>query len=59
MSDSLIGLHTMVQEHFGIGIVEMMASGLVVVAHESGGPKRDIMQNTWEGKICLFDTSGG
>ena len=30
-------------EHFGISIVEMMAAGLVVVAHNSGGPKGDII----------------
>lgn len=30
-------------EHFGIGIVEMMAAGLIVVAHDSGGPKSDII----------------
>jgi alpha-1,2-mannosyltransferase len=30
-------------EHFGIGIVEMMAAGLVVIAHNSGGPKSDIV----------------
>lgn len=30
-------------EHFGIGIVEMMAAGLIVVAHKSGGPKSDIV----------------
>jgi alpha-1,2-mannosyltransferase len=30
-------------EHFGIGIVEMMAAGLVVIAHDSGGPKSDIV----------------
>jgi alpha-1,2-mannosyltransferase len=30
-------------EHFGIGIVEMMAAGLVVIAHNSGGPKSDII----------------
>jgi alpha-1,2-mannosyltransferase len=30
-------------EHFGIGIVEMMAGGLIVVAHSSGGPKIDIV----------------
>lgn len=31
-------------EHFGIGIVEMMAAGLIVIAHDSGGPKSDIVQ---------------
>lgn len=30
-------------EHFGIGIVEMMDAGLIVVAHNSGGPKTDII----------------
>jgi alpha-1,2-mannosyltransferase len=30
-------------EHFGIGIVEMMAAGLVVMAHDSGGPQTDIV----------------
>ena len=44
MSTSWIGIHTMRQEHFGIGIVEMMAAGLIVVAHNSGGPKTDIIQ---------------
>lgn len=40
---SSVGLHTMWNEHFGIGIVEMMAAGLLVVAHASGGPKSDII----------------
>ena len=31
-----VGLHTMWNEHFGIGVVEMMAAGLAVVAHDSG-----------------------
>lgn len=30
-------------EHFGIGIVEMMAAGLITIAHNSGGPKSDIV----------------
>jgi glycogen synthase len=30
-------------EHFGISIVEMMAAGLIVVAHKSGGPLMDIV----------------
>lgn len=34
-----IGLHTMWNEHFGIGVVECMAAGLIMVAHASGGPK--------------------
>ncbi|XP_017886989.1 GDP-Man:Man(3)GlcNAc(2)-PP-Dol alpha-1,2-mannosyltransferase-like [Ceratina calcarata] len=39
-----IGLHTMWNEHFGISIVECMAAGLIVVAHDSGGPKADIIE---------------
>ena len=38
-----IGIHTMRQEHFGIGIVEMMAAGLLTIAHDSGGPRSDIV----------------
>eukprot|EP00008_Paramoeba_atlantica_P001349 CAMPEP_0201501614 /NCGR_PEP_ID=MMETSP0151_2-20130828/83682_1 /ASSEMBLY_ACC=CAM_ASM_000257 /TAXON_ID=200890 /ORGANISM="Paramoeba atlantica, Strain 621/1 / CCAP 1560/9" /LENGTH=60 /DNA_ID=CAMNT_0047895131 /DNA_START=1046 /DNA_END=1225 /DNA_ORIENTATION=+ len=30
-------------EHFGIGVVEFMAAGLIPVAHNSGGPKMDIV----------------
>lgn len=40
---SAIGLHTMWNEHFGISVVEMMAAGLVTVAHNSGGPRDDII----------------
>ncbi|XP_012056962.1 PREDICTED: GDP-Man:Man(3)GlcNAc(2)-PP-Dol alpha-1,2-mannosyltransferase [Atta cephalotes] len=39
-----IGLHTMWNEHFGIGIVECMAAGLIMVAHSSGGPRADIIE---------------
>jgi len=38
-----IGLHTMWNEHFGIGVVEMMAAGIITIAHNSGGPKSDII----------------
>jgi len=43
LARSSVGLHTMWNEHFGIGVVEMMAAGLLVVAHASGGPKSDII----------------
>ena len=39
-----VGLHTMWNEHFGISVVEMMAAGLLVIAHNSGGPAMDILQ---------------
>lgn len=31
---ALIGLQTMRNEHFGIAVVDMMASGLITVAHK-------------------------
>ena len=43
MAESLIGLHTMWNEHFGIAVVEMMAAGLLTIAHRSGGPLMDIV----------------
>mmetsp|Transcript_15604 Transcript_15604/g.34072 ORF Transcript_15604/g.34072 Transcript_15604/m.34072 type:complete len:561 (+) Transcript_15604:136-1818(+) len=43
-----VGIHTMWNEHFGIGVVEMMSAGLVTVAHKSGGPKSDIILRPWD-----------
>nr|Q08B22.2 RecName: Full=GDP-Man:Man(3)GlcNAc(2)-PP-Dol alpha-1,2-mannosyltransferase; AltName: Full=Asparagine-linked glycosylation protein 11 homolog; AltName: Full=Glycolipid 2-alpha-mannosyltransferase [Xenopus laevis] len=43
LSEATIGLHTMWNEHFGIGIVECMAAGTIILAHNSGGPKLDIV----------------
>jgi len=33
----------MKHEHFGIAIVELMSSGIITVAHNSAGPKLDII----------------
>ncbi|KAF3896273.1 putative alpha-mannosyltransferase [Trichophyton interdigitale] len=38
-----IGVNAMWNEHFGIGVVEYQAAGLISVVHNSGGPKRDIV----------------
>ena len=38
-----VAVHPMVDEHFGIAVVEAMAAGLIVIAHDSGGPSRDIL----------------
>lgn len=43
---SKIGIHTMKDEHFGISVIEMMASGLITIAHDSAGPKNDIIGNS-------------
>lgn len=43
LSSASIGLSTMVDEHFGINVVEFMAAGVIPVAHASGGPLKDII----------------
>lgn len=47
-----MGLHTMSQEHFGIGVVEMQAAGLVPIANDSAGPKMDIVANPATGRLA-------
>ncbi|KAI8344246.1 mannosyltransferase [Chlamydoabsidia padenii] len=44
-----VGLHTMWNEHFGIGVVEYQAAGLIPVAHRSAGPMMDIVVD-YDGK---------
>ncbi|XP_033646825.1 GDP-Man:Man(3)GlcNAc(2)-PP-Dol alpha-1,2-mannosyltransferase-like [Asterias rubens] len=53
LSAATIGLHTMWNEHFGIGVVECMAAGTVIVAHNSGGPMMDIVIDS-DGKPTGF-----
>ncbi|KAF5382430.1 hypothetical protein D9615_002779 [Tricholomella constricta] len=43
LSKASIGMNTMVDEHFGINVVEYMAAGVIPVVHASGGPLRDIV----------------
>ncbi|KIH89223.1 alpha-1,2-mannosyltransferase [Sporothrix brasiliensis 5110] len=38
-----VGVNCMWNEHFGIGVVEYQAAGLISVVHNSGGPKLDIV----------------
>lgn len=45
LSKAKIGIHTMIAEHFGITLVEMMAAGLIVVTHDSAGAKFDILDS--------------
>lgn len=40
---SSVGVNGMWNEHFGIGVVEYQAAGLIGVVHDSGGPKIDIV----------------
>ena len=50
-----IGLHTMENEHFGIGIIEYMFSGCIVLAHNSGGPKLDIITDSSLGFLATSE----
>jgi alpha-1,2-mannosyltransferase len=43
-AEASVGLHTMRNEHFGICVVEYIAAGLIPVAHNSAGPKMDIVK---------------
>jgi alpha-1,2-mannosyltransferase len=38
-----VGVNGMWNEHFGIGVVEYQAAGLISVVHDSGGPRNDII----------------
>lgn len=55
LSLASVGLHTMWNEHFGIGVVELMAAGVPTVAHKSGGPLLDIVCP--EGEVGLLATT--
>ncbi|BES87779.1 Glycosyl transferases group 1 [Nesidiocoris tenuis] len=46
LQTSTIGLHAMYNEHFGIGVVEGMAVGQIMVSNRSGGPKADIIEES-------------
>lgn len=52
MKKSNVALHTMKNEHFGIVLVECMAAGLIMLAHDSGGPKTDIVENGRDGFLA-------
>ncbi|KAK2749659.1 asparagine-linked glycosylation protein [Myotisia sp. PD_48] len=44
-----IGVNAMWNEHFGIGVVEYQAAGLISIVHDSGGPKQDIVVDLGDG----------
>ncbi|WVF69838.1 hypothetical protein IAT40_004618 [Kwoniella sp. CBS 6097] len=43
LGQASMGLNTMMDEHFGINVVEFMAAGLIPVVHASAGPVMDIV----------------
>ncbi|EFA05431.1 GDP-Man:Man(3)GlcNAc(2)-PP-Dol alpha-1,2-mannosyltransferase [Tribolium castaneum] len=52
-----LGIHTMMDEHFGISVVEQMAAGLIVVAHRSGGPLLDIIETSEGSRLGFLATT--
>lgn len=44
LADSRYGIHAMHEEHFGMAVAEMRRAGMVVFAHNSGGPA-DILRD--------------
>lgn len=54
LGSSSIGLHSMWNEHFGICVVEMMAAGLITIAHKSGGPQSDIVVPLADGSLTGY-----
>lgn len=44
VGNAVAGIHSMKDEHFGISVVEYMAAGAIPIAHNSAGPKGDIVR---------------
>ena len=56
LRSSSVGVNGMWNEHFGIGVVEYQAAGLISVVNDSGGPKEDIVVDV-DGKPTGFHAS--
>lgn len=52
-----MGVHTMLDEHFGIGVVELMAAGLLTIGHRSGGPLLDIIETSESSRLGFLAVS--
>lgn len=54
-----IGVNGMWNEHFGIGVVEYQAAGLISVVNDSGGPKEDIVVEYHGGPTGFYASTAG
>ena len=52
LGEATVGLHTMTDEHFGIAVVEYLAAGAIPLAHNSAGPKMDIVTSEEIGYVA-------
>lgn len=52
---SWVGVNGMWNEHFGIGVVEYQAAGLICVVNDSGGPKEDIVVDYQGAPTGVYD----
>ena len=57
LEKSSIGINGMWNEHFGIGVVEYQAAGLISVVNDSGGPRNDIVVEYEDGPTGSFANS--
>jgi len=52
LKKSKIGIHAMENEHFGIVLVEFQANSVIPIAHNSAGPKFDIIEHSKTGFLA-------
>lgn len=57
LQESMFGLNCMWNEHFGISVVEYMASGCFPIVHASAGPLLDIVVNNYSNGVFFTDKS--
>ena len=57
LARATVGLHSMRDEHFGISVVELMAAGTVTIAHDSAGPKLDIVTPFEGGRTGFLEST--
>lgn len=59
LASAKFGLNAMWNEHFGIGVVEYLGSGVVPIVHASAGPLLDILSvdtpsESWQNEVGYF-----
>ncbi|CAF0848102.1 unnamed protein product [Adineta ricciae] len=57
LAQAMVGLHTRKDQAFDINLVRMMAAGLIVLGHQSGGTQMDIIDDEQTGFLaCDVDS---